>query len=315
MGVVTAGLIVAGVAAGASAIQAKQQRIAATRAADAAAGAAVAQQGAAGKQFNYLDKESQAISQQALNASKQYNVQELNALDSALAQQQTYVQKQQQLLDAVDPTLMEASKQALSLLGGQKAASLGPLENQRAQQRQALQNSLRSQGLGDGSSAALNALGKFDSETANILGSAQQSSLNTLLGTTVASNPNINASTSNLAAIGQGYGALGARNAQTITNAGAARLGALSGAGTQVINNAGAQYVGDNLKQQAAAAQYGANAQMFGNVAGQAAGYSLGNYFGNNTTNPNTNPNQQNMFSNYSYNLPANNTDYGKMKA
>jgi len=181
---------------------------------------------------------------------------------------------------SIDPTLMEASQQALRLLRGESASSLDPLNAQRAQQRQQLQNSLRAQGLGDGSSTALNALNKFDSETAMLGNQAQQQQLGTLLGTTLNSRVDLGASAGQLAGLGGAFGNIGARNAALLGNVGTTRLGALSGAGQQLIGNAGAQFTGTVLGNQARAQSAQNQANHIYGVVGQAIGSGIGAMMG-----------------------------------
>lgn len=280
MAAVTAAVGVAAVGYGLQANAASRARKDARNAAGAAGAAAQEQQAAAQRQFDTISQEGNELEARVVNAANRYSVQELNSLSSAVESQQKFIGEQERLLASVNPTLMEASQQALKLLRGEKASSLGPLEQQRQQQRQALQNSLRAQGLGDGSSAALNALSRFDSETANILNSAQQGQTNTLLQATLASNPNINASTSNLGALSSGYGNIANRETQARLSAGSARLGALSQAGQSVIQNAGAQYTGQVLQGQANAAYNNQMANMYGQIGGQALGMGLGGLMG-----------------------------------
>lgn len=89
------------------------------------------------------------------------------------------VARQEELLKAVDPALIEASQQALKLLKGEASAATQPLERARQRQRQQLENRLREQ-LGPGfetSSAGIEALGRFDTETADAVQGAQQTAL------------------------------------------------------------------------------------------------------------------------------------------
>lgn len=238
--------------------------------------AAVAQQAEARRQFDLINTQGQNLQNDVMAQAGKYSVQQLNALDQSLSTQQKNIAQQEQLMAAINPTLMEASKQALLLLQGGKASSLDPLNNQRAQQRLALQNSLRAQGLGDGSSAALNALQKFDTETASLGNQAQQQQLGTLLGTSLNSRVDLGQSAGQLANLGNQYGQIGQQNAALLGNIGTSRLGALSGAGQQLINNAGAQFAGSILGNQANAQYYTNGA----NLITQAAGAGLGGYLG-----------------------------------
>lgn len=253
---------------------------AAAAAGGAAGQAAVAQQAEAKRQFDLINKAGENLQRDVMGAANKYSVQELNALSQGLEVQQRNIAQQEKLMASIDPTLMEASQQALRLLRGESASSLDPLNNQRAQQRQQLQNSLRAQGLGDGSSAALNALNKFDSESAMLSNQAQQQQLGTLLGTTLNSRVDLGNSAGQLANLGQGFGNIGARNANLLAGVGTTRLGALSGAGQQLIGNAGAQFTGAVLQNQARAqsAQNQAN-QIYG-IVGKGIGAAIGSAMG-----------------------------------
>lgn len=119
--------------------------------------------------------------------------------------------RDQQLLDSVDPALKEAGSQAYRLLKGEEAAALKPLRDQRERDRAKLANVLRER-LGSGfetSSAGIEALTRFDQETSSVLANAQQETLGSLLGISAQVRPNMvgqtaqaSAALSNLDAIG-----------------------------------------------------------------------------------------------------------------
>lgn len=122
----------------------------------------------------------------------QPTTQELSALGSQLDYQTRAIDRQEQLLQSIDPALMEAGKQALALLRGQESSTLGPIRDERARQRQSLANSLiAQQGAGAlTSSAGIEALNRFDQQTAQTLGAQQQSTLGGLLQTAASTRPN-----------------------------------------------------------------------------------------------------------------------------
>jgi hypothetical protein len=94
------------------------------------------------------------------------------------------VARKQKILDSADPALIEAGKQALDMLQGKQAASLAPLQNQRAQQRAALEQNLQKQ-LGSDyatSTAGIQALNNFDQQTSNLSTQLQQSTLSQFMG-------------------------------------------------------------------------------------------------------------------------------------
>lgn len=106
-------------------------------------------------------------------------IQGMASLDRDIKNQERNLTRQEQMISQLDPTIIEASQQALKLLRGDKASSMGPLENQRAMQRQKLVNTLRSQ-LGPGaetSSAGMKALTAFDQESSSLFSNAQQQAL------------------------------------------------------------------------------------------------------------------------------------------
>lgn len=97
------------------------------------------------------------------------------------------VEREQAILDAVDPAIREAGTQALQLLQGKDAAILTPIKAQRADQRRQLEQTLADR-LGGGfetSSAGIAALRDFDTATGNLIAGAQQESLGQLLGTSI----------------------------------------------------------------------------------------------------------------------------------
>lgn len=250
------------------------------RAASAAGKAAEAQQAMSKEQFDLINKEGLALQQGVMQEAGRYSVQELNALDQSLAVQQRNIANQERLMAAIDPTLMEASQQALKLLRGEESSTLNPLKSQQASQRQALVNQLRSQGIGENSSAGLNALARFDQQAAMTNSQAQQSQLGTLLGTTLNSRVDLGASAGQLAGLGGAYGSIGARNAGLLGNVGTTRLGALSGAGQNLIQNAGAQFTGTVLSNQAQANGYNQQAGQVLGLAGTLGGAYLGGGLG-----------------------------------
>lgn len=166
-------------------------------------------------------------------------VQGLLAFDKDIKNQETNLERQQQLISQIDPTIIAASQQALKLLNGEESSALSPLRNQRAQQRQKLLNSLREQ-LGPGaetSTAGIQALTKFDSETDNVFANAQQNALQGLgntAGQFTGARPDMNREIMSLAGLNQGRTGLQFNQASLLNQA---RQG--------VIQNAGAQFTKD----------------------------------------------------------------------
>lgn len=108
---------------------------------------------------------------------------ELAALEANVRQRDQVIARERALIEAVDPAIMEAGKQAYALLQGKEAQILGPIQRQRTRQREQLRESLRrTMGPGfESSSAGIEALTKFDAETSNVLDNAQQQSIAQLL--------------------------------------------------------------------------------------------------------------------------------------
>lgn len=180
--------------------------------------------------------------------------QELNILGQSYDASAKDLAQQQELMDAIHPSLMEASKQALSILrGGQSAMGTGIMA-QRNQQRQQLIDSLRSQyGPGaENTSIGQQALQRFDMETNTL----QPQMLSTLMGVAGQGGQygaNIGRSIAGLQTVGQGYSALQNRMLGAQGQIGANTLGALSGTSQNIYNSAGAGSVGQALQGQALA--------------------------------------------------------------
>ena len=174
------------------------------------------------------------------------SIQELQALDQQLATSQKQLERDQKLIDSIDPSVMEASQQVLKILRGEQSSLGGSVENQRAQQRQKLLNQLREQ-LGPGaetSTAGMQALSRFDSETTNLTANAQQQSLGTLMGiygqgASMDYSKGMNA----LGMTAQGFGNRSSRMLQ----GGQGVLQAMIGGNQNVLQATGSQYVGDQL--------------------------------------------------------------------
>lgn len=104
---------------------------------------------------------------------------ELQQLQQSIALNNQDIARKQKILASADPALIEAGNQALQLMQGKNAASLKPLQDQRAQQRQQLQQTLAQQ-LGSDyatSSQGRAALNQFDQQTANTMTGAQQEAI------------------------------------------------------------------------------------------------------------------------------------------
>ncbi len=112
------------------------------------------------------------------------SAQEIMQLESGIRQQDEIIARERKMIEAVDPAILEAGKQAHELLQGKEAAVLDPLKRQRERQKGQLRERLRSQ-LGPGfetSSAGIEAMGRFDTETGDLLMGHQQQVVGQLLG-------------------------------------------------------------------------------------------------------------------------------------
>lgn len=223
--------------------------------AGAAQQAALAQQTQVQQNYNLV----KGITDQATASGMASYEKDLNLQDKNLS-------RQEQLISQIDPTIIEASQQALKLLRGEQSSTLAPMQNQRALQRTKLVNSLREQ-LGPGaetSTAGIQALTKFDSETNNLISGQQQSAIQ-LLGNTAGQFNGVRPNMGQAIAQRSGYG-------QGASNLLMQQASFLNSASQPLAQNAGAPYVGDVMlgKQNAAFGQ-----QLFG-----AGATALGGYFG-----------------------------------
>lgn len=251
----------------------------------AAIGGAIGEASAAGDEAEAAAKMAQARQQRAdeiarrqqetalreraeARAAAEPTAQELATVQQQLDVGARAIQRQEQLLDAVDPALKEAGKQALALLQGQEAATLGPLNRQRQRQRAMLENRLREQ-LGSGyetSSAGIEALTRFDEETANVSAQAQQSAVSSLLGVAQNVRPRPEGLAAALSPGLQGLQTIAGRR----TQAASISTAAYSGLGSPEF--AGSEHAGALAEAQGKRAMYGS----ISSLGGQAAGAGLG---------------------------------------
>lgn len=137
---------------------------------------------------------------------------QMNATKRAMALQEKQIAREEELINAIDPTIMEAATQAQKLLKGEKNTGQDIVARNREQQRTQLLNRLREQ-LGPGaesSTAGLQALNQFDAETENLQFGTRQQELGTLLGTALQGRPDIGRSIFGLGNISsQGFGTVG----------------------------------------------------------------------------------------------------------
>lgn len=229
--------------------------------AGAAGNAAMAQQRAAQQQYAETSKRinaAEAYSRQAGEQLGAATVSGLASLDRDLQLQEKNISRQEQLISQLDPTIIEASQQALRLLRGESASTLGPLKAQRDQQRQKLLSSLREQ-LGPGaetSTAGIQALTRFDAETDNLFAGAQQQALSTLGGLSsqfTSQRPDMFREIMGRSSLGQQKYGLGANQAQFTMGQGQFGLqaaGLLNQAANPMLQSAGAEYTADVIRGQ-----------------------------------------------------------------
>jgi len=168
----------------------------------------------------------------------------LLAFDRDIKSQEKNLARQEQLISQLDPTIIEASQQALRLLRGESSSTLAPIQAQRDQQRQKLLNSLRQQ-LGPGaesSTAGIQALTRFDAETNQLMSQQQQSALQglgSLSSQFTSQRPDMLREINGLSQFNQEKTNLSFRQAAALSSA---RLG--------LQQTAGAQYTGDLVRAQ-----------------------------------------------------------------
>jgi hypothetical protein len=232
---------------------------AANKQANAAQNAAMAQQRAA--QANY-DETASIVNPASIQA--------LASLDRDIANQSKNLERQEKLISALDPTVIEASQQALKILRGESNGLMAPVESQRQLQRQKLLNSLREQ-LGPGaetSTAGIQALTRFDSETNNLLAGQRMGALGTLGQTSAqftSQRPDMFREIMGLSSLGQNKYDVETKRAAMLGNA---RMG--------LQQTAGAEFTGDQIRGRAQQAQW----QQIQNLGMTGAGFMLGGPLG-----------------------------------
>jgi len=231
------------------------------------AGGALSAQGgksaskAAGRAANEARYEARRAYRETASIVNPATAEGLAALDRDIKLQEKNLGRQEQFIAQIDPTILEASQQALKLLKGEQASVTQPLQDQRARQRQQLVNRLREQ-LGPGaetSSAGMKALLNFDQQSSDLFSGAQQQYLGQLGGLATQFNsvrPEMFREIMGLSSLGQAKTDLNFKRAAALSNA---RLGLQQTAGAS----------------QTAALMNAQNQQAFGNQL-LGAGIELG---------------------------------------
>lgn len=138
---------------------------------------------AVGDAANSQLKQQYADRQQAMGFAEA-TPEELANMQAAIKFSQYDIDRKQKLLDSTDPALIAAGRNALDLLNGKEAPTLGPLKNQLAQQEAKLRAKLTQQ-FGPGyetTTGGQQALQQFQQQANMTLANAQQQSLGQLLG-------------------------------------------------------------------------------------------------------------------------------------
>jgi hypothetical protein len=219
------------------------------------------------------EREARSQRQEAIGAAEP-TVDELKALEKqvqlyerTLALHEAALDRQQKLVEAIDPSLIEAGKQMYSLLQGKEAPIVDPMRQERIRQRTQMENQLREQ-LGTGyasSTAGQKALSDFDTQTSNVLAQGQQQGIQTLgsvFGQFSAARPN------QMASIDAGAQTLGSISNSTLSgfqNIQNRKLGAMLG--TSVTPYAGSQYAGALARAQSSQEAFGGVMKLGGLLA------------------------------------------------
>lgn len=196
--------------------------------------------------------------------------QSLISMDRALQFQERNLSRKEELAKQIDPTVLEASKQALALMRGEESKTLAPIKQQRQFQREKLLNSLREQ-LGPGaetSTAGIQALTRFDSETNSLLAGQQQQALQGLgqsFGMFSSFQPNIGAEAGALGGLAEGRAGLMFGRADR-----------LNAAANPLYQSAGAPFTGGVLRAQSNQAMGSALMSLGGQLGGAAISGLMG---------------------------------------
>lgn len=208
---------------------------------------------------------------------------ELNALKDLydmrsrmLTYQKAAMDRDESIINAVDPAIKEAGSQAYRLMQGQEAAVLQPFKAEFDRKRQELQARLREQ-LGPGfesSTAGILALSKFDMQSQMAMSQIQSNALGQLMGAALQGRQlatgDITAATQAANQTFQQYFSESNTLRQRQMQGQGMIIGAALQSGQQVAQYAGAPFV-----QAAGNAQaLGGLFNTIGNLGGQAIGYS-----------------------------------------
>ncbi len=241
-----------GVALTGGIIQSENGKRAAARAGDAAN----AQAAEAGRQRDAIMGQANENRSRALSLAEA-SPQELAALERSYKQAGNNLDREQSLLSAIDPAMMEASQQALKLLRGENAGITDAMNMQRKTQRAQLVNQLRAQ-YGPGaetSSVGMKALQSFDMQSNMMSQQANQGALSQAFGIgTFDAAGRSRSALDQFQNAGHGFSDIQNRKLNAEMNSGNGLLNAMSGTANSMINAAGAPYVQGVQEAQANAA-------------------------------------------------------------
>lgn len=224
------------------------------QASNAASRAAKAQQQQAAASARYMQQQKEQAAGMAANPAA------IAAHQSAIASQSANVARQNNLVQSLDPNIIEAGKQTSALLQGKSAPVLAELQNQRAVQKQQMMSQLTQQ-MGPGaatSTAGQQAMQKFDLDTANMMNQAQQSYLDKVTNISMGGAKTLGES---LTSVNDALSSMSVNSPEAhAANIMAGFAGAEGTAQAAKVNAAGGQFKGQQLM-----------GQMIGQVGGQLA--------------------------------------------
>jgi hypothetical protein len=189
-------------------------------------------------------------------------------LDKFLNMQQAGLARQESVFSQMDPVFAESLRQSQATLEGKESSLNAPMQRQRAQQREALVNSLRSQ-MGAGfetSTAGAQALARFDAESQGVSAQVQSQTLGQLNSMTQGLGNLRNATA-------QTAGALSAQHMSAMGQLQNRKIGALSA--SDVTRYMAPEEVGNIGRAHASAGLFGSIGDVGGTVLG--AGLTAGN--------------------------------------
>lgn len=203
---------------------------------------------------------------------------EIIQLQRAVQTNQQDIVRQQRILDSTDPAVIEAGKQALNLMKGVESSTLAPLRSKLQKDEQTLRGKLLKQ-LGPGyenSTAGIQALNAFQESSSNALSNAQQTAINSYLGTAQNfSSQGLSQQTSQAGTLGSLYGNIAQRKVSAVQ-------------GSPI--NAGLQYAGEMASAQAKQQNFGQLMQIGGMAVGAVTGGIGGAALGGMTSGTGVNP-------------------------